>query len=51
MARETVGDSKLETSNQDITNILSAVLDEFMYGQDRYISRLAGYIDAISTHH
>ena len=37
-----MGNSKVESSrqNQDITNILSAVLDEFMYGQDRYISRI-----------
>lgn len=42
LQRESVGGSKLENSEpgQTITNILSTVMDEFVHGQDRYISRI-----------
>ena len=41
LAAERPGESKLENlPGNSLTSVLSAVFDEFVHGQDRYISRL-----------
>ena len=51
LAAERPGESKLENlPGNSLTSVLSAVFDEFVHGQDRYISRLVLYPGVVHSH-